>query len=295
MCVLSKLTNSFAGICIFVAAGVLSLPGCATTPYMTGSAKSYFTSPELAACTQTQIERGKPNKFVDSLGWVWGIPAKITLFDRRVENHRIDSQTEAAIANYLNDNELSTVKVRLNQYRPLDDWKRLAANKSVGAGWRYTFGAIIVLGETVFPGRVFGSDHYNPYTNTIHLYSNVPALALHEAGHSIDYAQRKWKGTYAAAYFLPLVPLAQEAIATNDALGYVMTNGDLEAQQEAYEILYPAYGTYVGNAISGRVPGGYFVGLIGGHIAGRWKSWNLARTYHADHDASLHSRQAAAD
>ncbi len=293
--VLSRLTNSITGICIFVAVGMLTLPGCATTPYTLGSARSYYTSPELAARTQTQVERGRPNVVVDSLGWVWGIPAKITLFDRRVENHRIDSQTEAAIANYLNDNELSTVKVRLNQYRPLDDWKRLAANKSVGAGWRYTFGAIIVLGETIFPGRVFGSDHYNPYTNTIHLYSNVPALALHEAGHSKDYAQRKWKGTYAAAYFLPLVPLAQEAIATNDALGYVMTNGDLEAQREAYEILYPAYGTYVGNAISGAVPGGYFVGLIGGHIAGRWKSWDLARTYDADHDAALHSRQPAAD
>lgn len=292
------MTNSITGVGILVAAGVMILPGCATTPYTAGSARSYHTSPELAAQTQTQIERGQPNVVVDSLGWIWGIPAKITLFDRRVENHRIDSQTETAIATYLNDNELSTVKVRLNQYRPLDDWKRLAANTSVGAGWRYTFGAIILLGETVFPGRVFGSDHYNPYTNTIHLYSNVPALALHEAGHSKDYARRKWKGTYAAVYFLPFAPLSQEAIATNDALGYVMTNGDLEAQQEAYEILYPAYGTYVGNAISGAVPGGYFVGLIGGHAAGRWKSWDLARTneaHDASHDATLHTRQSAAD
>ena len=270
---------------------MLTLPGCATTPYIFGSAESYHTSQELAACTQTQIERGKPNVVVDSLGWVWGIPGKIILFDRRVENHRIDSQTEEVMAAYLNDNELLTVKVRLNQYRPLDDWKRLAANKSVGAGWRYTFGAVILLGETIFPGRVFGSDHYNPYSNTIHLYSNVPALGLHEAGHSKDYARRKWKGTYAATYFLPLVPLYQEAVATNDALGYVMTTGDLQARQEAYNILYPAYGTYVGNAISGVVPGGYFVGVIGGHIAGRWKSWDVTRLYLSNHDAFLHSRQ----
>lgn len=288
-----RLVNSFTWICNVAIAGLLTLPGCATTPYTLGSAQTYHTSPQLAARTQTQIERGQPNVVVDSIGWVWGIPAKITLFDRRVENHRIDSQTEAEIAAYLNDNELSTVKVRLNQYRPLDDWKRLAANTSVGAGWRYTFGAFIVLGETVFPGRVFGSDHFNPYTNTIHLYSNAPALAIHEAGHSKDYARRKWKGTYAAVYFLPGVPLYQEAIATNDALGYIMTTGDLQARQAAYEILYPAYGTYVGDAISGAVPGGYFVGLIGGHIAGRWKSWDLARTYDADNDAFLHSRQPA--
>ena len=40
---------------------MLTLPGCATTPYIFGSAKSYHTSDELAACNQTQIERGKPN------------------------------------------------------------------------------------------------------------------------------------------------------------------------------------------------------------------------------------------
>ena len=114
------------------------------------------------------------------------------LFDRRVENHRIDQQTENEIAAYLNDNELTSVKVRLNQYRPADDWKRLVANKSVGAGWRYTIGGLSVLGETIFPGRMFGSDHFNPYTNTIHLYSNIPAIAIHEAGHSKDFARRKW-------------------------------------------------------------------------------------------------------
>ena len=275
-------------------AGLLTLSGCATTPYQRGSAQRYITSPELVARTQTQIERGRPNVVVDSLGWVWGIGAKLTLFDRRVENHRIDAHTEAEIAAYLQENELSTVKVRLNQYRPLDDWGRLRANKSVGAGWRYTFGVVSVLGETILPGRVFGSDHYNPFTNTIHLYSNVPAIAIHEAGHSKDYARRKWKGTYAAIYGLPFAPLSQEAIATNDALSYIVANRDLEAQQEAYEILYPAYGTYVGNAIAGPVPHGYSIGLIGGHIAGRWKSWQLAGNYAFEQDGYHYSRQSEA-
>jgi len=273
---------------------LLTASGCATTTYTAGTTQGYHTSPELARRTQVQIERGQPNTMVDSIGWVWGIPDKLLLFDRRVANHRIDKTTEAEIAAYLEDNELSTVKVRLNQYRPLDDWKRLHANKSVGAGWRYTFGAFAVLGETVFPGRIFGSDHFNPYSNTIHLYSNVPALAFHEAGHSKDYAQRYWKGTYAASYSLPFVPLYQEAIATNDALSYVMSTRDLQSQQEAYEILYPAYGTYVGNSISGVVPAGYFVGLIGGHIAGQWKSRELATFYDADHQAFLHTRQPSA-
>ncbi len=291
----TKFIDTFKSIRGFALVSVLILSGCATTPYSMGAAESYYTSPERASRTQRQIEHGKPNVVVDSIGWVWGIPAKITLFDRRVENHRIDAHTEAEIAAYLHDNELSTVKVRLNQYRPLDDWKRLTANTSVGPGWRYTFGAFTVLGETIFPGRVFGSDHFNPYTNTIHLYSNVPALALHEAGHSKDYARRKWKGTYAALYNLPCVPLYQEAIATNDALGYIKATENLQICQEAYEILYPAYGTYVGSAISGPVPYGYMIGLIGGHIAGQWKSRELAGTSNPDTRTDLHGRQPTSD
>ena len=254
---------------------VVLVTGCSARPYHAGSAQQYRTSEELLARTSPQIERGKPHRVLDGIGWVWGIPGKVLLFDRRVENHNIDQQTEAAIAAYLAQNELHSVKVRLNQYHPRDDWKRLAANKSVGAGWRYTLGTFSVLTETLFPGRVFGGDHYNPFTNTVHLYSNVPALAWHEAGHAKDFARRKWKGTYAAAYLLPSAALYHEAIATSDAISYAAMTGSAAAEKEAYQILYPAYGTYVGNAISGYIPLGYVAGVIGGHIAGRWKAGSL--------------------
>ena len=39
---------------------------------------------------------------------------------------------------------------------------------------------------TIFPGRVFGGDRYNPFTNTINLYSDHPSIALHEAAHAKD-------------------------------------------------------------------------------------------------------------
>lgn len=255
---------------------VLSFGGCASARYSAGSAQQYYSSSELADMSGPRIERGRPNRVVDTLGWIWGIPQKIILFDRRVENHAIDQRTESEMAAYLHDNELSTVKVRLNQYHPGDDWKRLVANKSVGAGWRYTLGTLTVLGETVLPGRVFGGDHYNPFTDTIHVYSNIPAIAYHEGGHAKDFARRKWKGTYAAAYFLPIVPLYHEAIATNDALSYVRSSRSVAEEQEAVKILYPAYGTYVGSAIP-AAPFGYVVGVIGGHAAGRYQSWQLER------------------
>lgn len=254
---------------------VIAMSGCASTPYSFGSAARYYSSPELAARTEVQMERGRSQKAIDTFGWVWGIPSKILLWDRRVENHRIDAHTETQLATYLTENELSTVKVRLNQYHPRDDWHRLVANKSVGAGWRYTVGIISVAAEAVFPGRLFGGDHYNPFTNTIHLYSNAPAIALHEAGHAKDFARRKWKGTYAVVGILPIVPLIQEGIATSDALGYLEATQNVSAQQEAYEILYPAYGTYVGGEIRTLGPFGVIIGAIGGHVVGQWKSWQL--------------------
>lgn len=253
----------------------VSFSGCASTPYSFGSASRYYSSPELAARTEVQMERGRPHKAIDTFGWVCGIPSKILLWDRRVENHRIDAHTETQLATYLNENELSTVKVRLNQYHPRDDWHRLVANKSVGAGWRYTVGAVSVAVEAIFPGRLFGGDHYNPFTNTIHLYSGSPEIALHEAGHAKDFARRKWKGTYAAARILPIVPLIQEAIATSDALGYLEATQTVSAQQEAYEILYPAYGTYVGAEIKTLGPFGVILGALGGHVVGQWQSWQL--------------------
>jgi hypothetical protein len=266
-------TLSCAVLCLLVC-------GCVTAPYRYGSDAGYHTSEQLAALTETQIERGRPRPVIDGVGWVVGIPNKIVLWNRRIENHNISPETEQAIADYLARNELKTVKVRLNQYAPGRDWRRLVANKSVGWGWRYTLGTASWLGETLFPGRLVGGDHYNPFTNTVHIYSDVPAVAIHEGGHAKDFARRRYKGTYAAVYLLPVTPLWYEAIATNDALSYLRAEGTLEDEQAADKVLYPAYGTYVGNALSNAAPPlgtpFFLAGVIGGHLAGRMQSMRIA-------------------
>jgi len=262
--------------CLLVSA-LIAISGCALhrapTRYAYGDARDYYTSDKLQAITGEQIERGQPRPVLDGVGWVLGIPSKIILWDRRVDNHSVSPETEEAIAEYLAVNDLTSVKVRLNQYAPGDEWRRLVANKAVGPGWRYTLGIVDWLGDTVFPGRLFGGDHYNPYTNTVNIYSDVPAIGLHEAGHSKDWARRKYKGTYAAVYLLPGAPLWHEGVASRDALAYVEANGSVEDQREAYRLLYPAYGTYVGSAVSDFVPGlgiiPYAGAVVVGHVAGR--------------------------
>lgn len=268
--------------------------GCATAPYQAGCRSLYYTSPELAERTVPQFERGQPRPILDWVGWVVGIPDKIILWDRRVANHHISSETEAAIDEYLMVNELDSVKVRLNQYSPLDDWQRLRANQAVGCGWRYTLGTLSWLGETVIPGRVFGDDHFNPFTNTIHLYSDAPAIGLHEAGHAKDFAQRRYKGTYAALYLLPGMPLWHEALATNDALRYLEARGDVEARAEAYRLLYPAYGTYAGDAAAHLAPDYgaliYAGGVVTGHALGRLR----ARQIEAESESTVEIRRLPA-
>jgi hypothetical protein len=261
---------------LVVLASLLST-GCISIPYVTANPAKYPPAGQLAAITEPQLERGADYPFLDGLGWVLGIPDKIVLWDRRVSNHHISADTEEAIAQYLAENNLYAVKVRLNQYHPWDEWRRLVANKRVGWGWRYSLGTLSCLGYTVFPGRIFGGDNYNPFTNTVSIYSDVPALVLHEGGHAKDFSRRRFPGTYAAVYVLiPGAPLWHEAVATNDALSYLHEHGTAEQQREGFRLLYPAYGTYIGGTVSDLVPtrgpGGliiYGTAVLGGHALGR--------------------------
>jgi len=231
---------------------------------------------DLTPDDEPQMERGTPRPIIDGFGYVWGIPSKLILWNRKVENHRISPETESLLAEYLDTNDLSDIKVRLNQYRPLNDWSRLTRNTSVAWPWRYTFGAVLVLGETIVPGRLFGGDHYNPYTGTIHLYGDVPAIAFHEAAHAKDFSNRKHPGNYAALYLLPGVPIWHERIANNDVFSYLQFRNDRRLEREAYFTLYPAYGTYLGSAGGYVIPRYsnplYLGGILAGHAMGRWQA-----------------------
>ncbi|HMP88945.1 MAG TPA: hypothetical protein PJ991_02025 [Kiritimatiellia bacterium] len=255
--------------------------GCATVPYRHGVT---YIDPRLDAQVppDPQIVRGKPYKWLDRSDWIWpgSWLGKLVLWDRRVDNHQIGEETEEIMRRYLEANQLTHVKVRLNAYHVGDEWRRLVANKSVGAGWRYTIGVLGWLHYTILPGRFFGGDHYNPYSNTVNLYSDIPAIALHEGGHAKDFAGRKWKGTYAFVYMIPFVNLYHEAQATSDALGYLLAEESTELQKEGYVIMYPAYGTYVGGGFGQIVPVWNFwlygAAVLGGHALGRIEAGKIA-------------------
>jgi len=267
-----------------LAAGI----GCTKLPY------EYFPQSEppgeFQSCRCGQIERGTPNRFFDGLGhYFFSLPSKLVLWNWQVENHDVSCDTEIALREFIAANNLDDVKVRINEYSPGDEWDRLTSNERVGAGWRYTLGAISWLFYTVFPQRVFGGDNFNPFTNTINLYSDIPAVALHEAGHAKDFAESDHPGSYAALAFIPLSSLWFEKEATSDALSYLENKGEMCGKKDAYKILYPAYGTYIGGEtvqlISIFSPIDTLFSLaavIPGHIVGRYQASKIECAEPAD-------------
>ncbi|MBI3987677.1 MAG: hypothetical protein HY343_12190 [Lentisphaerae bacterium] len=272
----------FKPIPIILLAGLLG-SGCASVPYQRGhgieQTNTLWLKPD-----EPQIERGKPYTVLDGIGNLFGIPAKIILLNWKMDRHSIAPKTEAFLVQYLKANELNNVKVRLNQYAPRREWKRLVRNKAVGAGYRYTFGILSMLFYTILPERIFGGDNYNPYSNTINIYSDVPAVLTHEGGHAKDFAKRKYKGTYAVLYLLPFFALYPEAKATGDAIGYMKAEASADDERAAFKVLYPAYGTYIGGELGMMYLPWYYpiyLGAVaGGHVVGRIKA---AKVKDADH------------
>ena len=261
--------------CCLMLAFSTSLLGCAVHPYRAGVDLKTDRDVGLRP-GEAQVQRGQPVLLVDSIGWLIGAPSKLLFLDHRIDNHDVSAETEQALTQYLALNGLDRVKVHVNRYDPGDDWSRLHRNESVGGLWRYTLGTIWVLHDTLIPGRLIGGDSYNPFTNTIRLYSDNPAIALREGAHAKAIAQTEWKGTSTAAAMLPLVPLFTESRALGDVLGYVAEHRrDLE--QEAYETLYPSYAIGAPGALAlGMTPVDRYmlqaVFAVPGHILGQVRS-----------------------
>lgn len=254
-----------------IVGGVISLSGCHVLTPMPIQHGPIHVAPELAAINDTPIEFGRPVPWLDTAGWIWGIPNKLLLWDHRIDRHRFSESTVEASVEYMQANRLGHVKVRMNQYAPIADFHRLRNNKTVSWPCRYTFGLLALGGEALLPGRLVGGDHYNPFTQTVHIYSDVPAIALHELAHAKDFSQRTQVGWYSIGY--AVFPVWAESIASRDVMDYLYRRGDRDGLIEANRILYPALGTYVGSTLGGIVPEHaspiYYATVIAGHVNGR--------------------------
>lgn len=215
-----------------------------------------------------QIVRGRAYALLDGIGDVFGVANKLALWDRRADNHRVSPSTEMAVATYLREHQLNRTLIRVNQYDPIDEWKRLMANDSISPGWKYTFGAYDWLKYTLIPGRLVGGDWYNPFSDSIHLYSDIPSIGLAKAAYAKDVYSRDYPGTYAAGQDVPIFGMWHETLANQDVLRYLKRRGNSASVAEAERILYPDYGGAWGAQVLGFLPYGNVYGRAAGAMAG---------------------------
>lgn len=232
---------------------------------------------------EPRIVQGRPYAFLDGLNhYVLSLPTKLLLWDWQVLDHRLPEESEALLKRYLEINGMRSVKVRHNQYAPIAELGRLVHNGEVGAGYRFTLGILSWLRYTLLPDRLLaglpligGGDHFNPFSNTVNVYSSDVGVLLHEGGHAKDYVEARWKGTTMGLLRLvPFVDLWQEAVATDDAVRFLQCAREREAELEAYEVLFPAYSTYVSGYLflEAAIPI-----VVAGHVTGRVQAGRRGR------------------
>ena len=261
----------------------LAMAGCASTV------------PYVGQGPHPQISRGRPAPPIDFLGNVFALPVKLILFNWKVDNHAVSSATEADLTEYLNAPESRTAGTHfsLNEYNPGLALSRLVHNHKVAWPYRVLLGLpLTLITDVLLPGRLFagfvGGDSYNPYTDTVAIYSDLSSIALHEAGHAHDFNARRYKGTYAAIRLIPFVDLYQEYQATDEAVNHFIAVQKRDRELESYKVLYPAYGTYVGGYVP--FPGVSVAGALLGHLVGRVKAHARQRYYTALNAANAAGR-----
>lgn len=162
----------------------------------------------------------------------------------------IDEQRQIAVAtasNYLDNNDLKGVFIDVREYDPHKQWHRLVENKRVSPVWKYTLGSVYHVGYSILPGRAFGYDRYDPFTNTLSINSARPSNTLFTAGYVKKLYDERYPGTYVAASFLPIMPLIRDTSIANDVLTYSHVQQEWRLKQELYPLVY---GRLVGDVVS---------------------------------------------
>ena len=98
----SRLAILLLPVCFAIPAGCRTLPDCssgdAQSSRILGERSDYRVADELYEQTDPQMERGEPRPLLDGVAHIVGIPSRIILWDRRIDNHHVSLTTEAVIA-----------------------------------------------------------------------------------------------------------------------------------------------------------------------------------------------------
>ncbi len=132
-------------------------------------------------------------------------------------------ETEDYIKNYVSTSGLQNTTVRINHTSTWKDVKRLFKDKrlkDIPFVSRILIGVPLTLLSGLYT-KITRADYYNPMTRTVTVYSDVPAMALHELGHAKNMQEdplfKNHVTWYTAASYLPPTKLYQEFRASQNA------------------------------------------------------------------------------
>lgn len=262
---------------------MLALIGCARGPYRYGEFSGNGSS-----VAEVVIERGEPNKRLDRMSDVVSWPRR-TLFPELPDKRDIHPETIEQVAEYLEKNDLHGVRVSVRDYQPREQWHRLRESQVVPPLTKYTIGSLSVVSYTLLPGRVFGRNSYNPYTDTLYVNSEAPALLVHEAAFAKNVRKQPLPGIYAVSSHLPLLAAWSEVDGAREVIGYAQTEQNWDLEQQSYREVYPKVGAVTMRGTAALAPvwwGGPLISLAGGAVGGAAGRAALANRENEMHSAS---------
>jgi len=241
----------------------VGLAGCASDSYRYGQFR-----PVSAPVPPLVVDRGEPHPQFDRMRDVVEFPRKLFRFGRP-DTRPATAEVEQTVVTYLEKNDLTDVAVEVGEYDPSRQWQRLRENQRVGPLWKYSVGSLTVVGYSLLPGRVFGIDCYNPFTDTLCVNSRNPPQALFEAARAKALRGEQFVGSSVVLSSLPVIRSVADIRQTSDVLSYLRTEEQWELETAAYPELYAGIGKEAVGLAGWFIPFSVGPGLgIGGRLLG---------------------------
>lgn len=200
-----------------------------------------------------ETPKWNPNRMLaNTVGRLGGIRPAILVGQEKAHKYLQNPNTKE-LEKHLSDlkgvKELSNTLVRTQGSRPIKDLQRVWQNHRTGDFSK-------VLGTLATPiidlqANLSRSNHYNPFSDTASIYSDIPEITRHEVGHAETFNRTGIPGGYAMlrAYDPTnqlmggsgVMSQIQESTANNSALGHLDKAQD---RREYRRRTYPGRGTY---------------------------------------------------
>lgn len=226
--------------------------GCVQSSYRYGISNSDLL-PKLPR-TPNLITMGGQHPRIDSIERTVQYPRKVfrKWFPSKDPAEAIEPsvrrlQAVQTATDYLDLNGLQGVYVDVYEYNPREQWNRLRNNSRISPFWKYTGGTLYHLGYCLLPGRAFGTDRFNGFTNTLSVNSTSSSNAVFHAGYVKKLYDQRYPGTYMAAGWLPIVPLVRDVSIANDVMTYARVKQDWPLEKA---LLPQVYGQLGGDTVA---------------------------------------------